>query len=117
MTDEIEQAFEEWWLSSSPKQQDTTDRGLLRKQLALADFEAGYKAGAESNQPDWNLESILRAEKQKREEAIKAERARVLGEVREYVRALKNGWTTTETWGRAVIDTCELLEHRLKEHE
>ena len=101
MTNEIERTFEEYWekenlrldLHAETGQRDLAVPAELDRDIAVR----AYIAGAEAKG--------------------KAERARLLEEVTEHVRALKNGWTTDEAWGRAVIDTCELLEHRLKAEE
>jgi hypothetical protein len=113
MTNEIKEAFEEF---DNGKLWRLEDRFL--DGFPQAYFEAGYTSGAEAKviQLSWEYDQILKDKDKERFESILAERARVLGQVREYLRALKEGWTTDEAWGRAVIDTCELLEHKLKEH-
>jgi|DEB0MinimDraft_10_1074344.scaffolds.fasta_scaffold06401_7 hypothetical protein len=114
MTNEIEEAFITFWGCYYGHEYQPSD---LKDNEVLRAFKEGHKAGAEAKviQLSWDYDQILKDKDKERFESILAERARVLGEVRKCIRALKNGWTTSEVWGRAVIDTCELLEHRLKE--
>lgn len=42
-----------------------------------------------------------------------AERERML----KNIKALKAGWTEDDAWGKATIDTCALLEHRVRTAE